>query len=428
MIISIESKDNIASLNIDRRKNYDKEAEKAVCEIIDNVRENKDKALFEYTKRFDGFDINTSNIRVGKEEFEHAVNSISEKDKQTIIYAKERIERFHEAAKQKSFFVEEDGIILGSRVTPCTSCGLYVPGGKAAYPSTALMTIIPAKTAGVDEIYVVSPAQNGEVNPYVLYAAYICGVTDVYKIGGAQAIAALAYSTQSVPSVDVIAGPGNIYVALAKKAVFGDVAIDSVAGPSEIMIVADSKANAEFAAYDLLSQAEHDEMARCYFIGMDKKLTIDVEKRFLELAHTAKRSSITSVSSKNALFFYAEDFTLAAQLVDKIAPEHLELQVRDPYLFMNSIRNAGAIFIGEYTPEPVGDYIAGPNHTLPTNHTARFASPLSSDVFMKKSSIIHYSKKAFKKNARFAADFAKIEGLFAHQASIEVRLNGYNKT
>ncbi len=422
-MIHIAKEEDINSLFSKKRNFYTKEKEEVVRNIIDDVKENKDKALFYYTKKFDNFDVNRRNIKVSEQEVESALKLIPDEEKDVINYAKYRIERFHFAAKPSSFFIEEDGVILGNRVTPCQSCGLYVPGGKAVYPSTALMTIVPAAVAGVKNVYVATPAHNGVVNPYVLYAAHICGVSDIYRISGAQAIAAFAYSTQSVAGVDVVAGPGNIYVALAKKLVFGDVAIDSIAGPSEIAVVADKNANMEFIARDLLSQAEHDEMAGCYFVGLDRKLTKDVKKRFIELADTAKRKDITKVSSKNAMFFYAESAELAAMLIDKIAPEHLEVQLEEPYMFMNMVNNAGAIFIGEYTPEPIGDYIAGPNHTLPTNQTARFASPLSADVFMKKSSIIHYSKSAFFKNARHASKFAEMERLFAHQSSIEVRLN-----
>ncbi len=423
-MIYIRTEDEIDSFLQQKGTTDIKKAESVVRDIIEDIKENRDRALFYYTKKFDGFEVDADSITISEKEMKNALDFISDSEKDVIKYAKERIEKFHYAAKQHSFFIEEDGIILGNRLTPVQSCGLYVPGGKAAYPSTALMTIIPAKVAGVKNIFVASPSDKGKVNPYVIYAAYLCGVDRIYKVGGAQAIAAFAYSTESVKKVDVIAGPGNIYVALAKKLVFGDVAIDSVAGPSEIAVVADRGANAEFIACDLLSQAEHDEMAGCYFVGLDEQLAKNVEKRFSELANTTKRSNITRVSAKNAMFFYAKDMEVAAKIIDKIAPEHLEIQIEEPYVFMNMINNSGAVFIGEYTPEPIGDYIAGPNHTLPTNHTARFASPLSADVFMKKSSIIHYSKKAFFQNAKYAAEFAKIEGLFAHKSSIEVRLNG----
>ena len=424
MIIDILDIHDIDSISLDERKFEIEGKEKAVKNIINDVKNNKNRALFEYTKQFDNFDIDENNIMVSQKEFEEAINSIPQNEKEIIEYAKNRIEQFHRAAKQKSFFVEENGTILGNRVTPVKSCGLYVPGGKAAYPSTALMTIIPAKVAGVEDIAIATPTQNEKANPYVLYAARLCGVDKVYKVGGAQAIAAFAYSTESINKVDVIAGPGNIYVALAKKLVFGDVSIDSIAGPSEIMIVADKSADVNFAAHDLLSQAEHDELAGCCFVGLDKDLTKKVEKRFYELAQDTQRNSITKISSKNAKFFYTDSLEIAAKLVDTVAPEHLELQIGDPYTFMNMFKNAGAIFVGNYTPEPIGDYIAGPNHTLPTRHTAKFASPLSSDVFMKKSSIIHYSKETFFKSAHYASKFAEIEGLFAHKASIEVRLNG----
>ncbi len=423
MIINVLTMQDINNISIDDRKIDLEEKEAVVKSIIDDVKNNKNEALFRYTKQFDKFDINETNMAVSADEFEEAVNSIPQNEKEIIKYAKNRIEKFHKKAKQQSFLTEEDGIILGVRVTPVQSCGLYVPGGKAAYPSTALMTIIPAKAAGVEDIAIVTPTQNQKANPYVLYAAWLCGVGKVYKVGGAQAVAAFAYSTESINKVDVIAGPGNIYVALAKKLVFGDVSIDSIAGPSEIMIVADKNADVDFAAHDLLSQAEHDELAGCYFVGLDKDLTKKVEKRFYELAQNTQRNSITKESSKHAKFFYTDSLEIAAKLVDMVAPEHLELQLEDAYSFMNMFKNAGAIFLGHYTPEPIGDYIAGPNHTLPTNHTARFASPLSCDAFMKKSSIIHYSKKAFLESAKYASQFAKLEGLFAHKSSIEVRVD-----
>ncbi|WP_035589256.1 histidinol dehydrogenase [Hippea jasoniae] len=395
---------------------------KDVLTIVNDVKEMGDEALCKYTSRFDNFEATKDNIKVKEEEIETASKEISNEDKEIINCAKERIERFHKAFLPKSCFIEEDGAILGNRITPVKKCGLYIPGGKAAYPSTALMTIIPAVVAGVEDIQIATPSPSGIPNPYVLYIASLFGIKDIYKIGGAQAIAAFAYSTQTVRKVDVIAGPGNIYVALAKRLVFGDVGIDSVAGPSEIMVVADSSAHIEYVAKDLLSQAEHDELAGCFFVGFDKVLTEAVEKRFFELAKNNPRSSITNKSAKNALFVCVDSVELASRVVDIVAPEHLQLHLASPYEFMNRINNAGAIFIGEFTPEPIGDYVAGPNHTLPTSSTARFFSPLSAETFLKKTSIIHFSYEGFKKVAECASKFAALEGLFAHKDAIDERI------
>ncbi len=423
MDIEVLEIDDLEKIEKALKRDKSQDKDEIVRNIINDVRLNGDEALFGYTLKFDNFNIGEANMKVSKEEFEEADRSITEKEKKVISYSKERIEHFHRASVDKSFFTEENGIILGTRVTPVKRAGLYIPGGKAAYPSTALMTIIPAVVAGVDEIIITTPTVEGKVNPYVLYTAKLCGVDSVYKIGGAQAIAAMAYGTQSIKRVNVIAGPGNIYVATAKKYVYGDVGIDSVAGPSEIAIVADEFADVKFLAHDLLSQAEHDEMAMCYFIGLNRKIVDEVKKLFFELASSTPRASIAKKSAANAVFIYTKNRELAALSVDEIAPEHLELQISDPYMFMNKIRNAGAIFMGHYTPEAIGDYIAGPNHTLPTSQTAKFLSPLSPDVFMKKSNIMHYSKDAFMENAQKAADFAEMEGLFAHRSSIEVRFD-----
>ncbi len=398
--------------------------EGSVRKIIDDIRERSDEALFEYTRKFDGYDANKETIIVSDGEFDEAERSIPEAHKEVIHCAAERIWRFHEAFKPKSQFIEEDGVILGVRVTPVERAGLYIPGGKAAYPSTALMTVIPAKVAGVKSIQIATPSKGGKANPYVLYIAKMYGIRDVFKIGGAQSIAAFAYSTESVPKVDVIAGPGNIYVALAKRMVFGDVGIDSIAGPSEIMIVADRSANPVLLAKDLLSQAEHDELAGCFLVGLDGDLVSQTERLFMEYAKSAKRNHITQVSAENAIFIFTDDLEVAARCVDMIAPEHLELQLEDNYGFMNMVNHAGAIFIGPYSPEPIGDYVAGPNHTLPTSSTARFFSPLSCDTFMKKSSILHFTKEGFEKVGRCASEFASIEGLYAHKESVDARYKG----
>ncbi len=403
-----------------RRLSFD-EYEEPVRKIIDDVKKNGDKALFEYTRRFDGYDANKETAIVSNEEFDDAEKSIPEAHKEVIQCAADRIWRFHEAFKPKSQFIEEDGAILGVRVTPVERAGLYIPGGKAAYPSTALMTVIPAIVAGVKHIQIATPSKGGRANPYVLYIAKIYGIREVFKIGGAQSIAAFAYSTESVPKVDVIAGPGNIYVALAKRVVFGDVGIDSIAGPSEIMVVADKSANPVLLARDLLSQAEHDELAGCFLVGLSRDLVLETEKLFMEYAKSAKRSYITQISAKNSVFIFTGDLELAARCVDIVAPEHLELQLEDNYGFMNMVNHAGAIFIGPYSPEPIGDYVAGPNHTLPTSSTARFFSPLSCDAFMKKSSFLHFTKRGFERVGKCASEFALVEGLFAHRESVDAR-------
>ncbi len=428
MIVEITSKEDIEKFVSSQKGGEDESVEQTVKQIIRGVKTNGDRALNKYIRDFDRYDA-SEGIVASKEEIEKASGMVPEEDRKLILDVKERLEAYHRATLPRSLMVEQEGVILMSRVTPCRRCGLYVPGGKAAYPSTALMTIIPAAVAGVDEIFIATPPAEGTINPYVAYISSLFNIQAIYKMGGAHAIAAMAYGTESVKKVDVIAGPGNIYVATAKKLVFGDVNIDSIAGPSEVMVVVDESANDEYVAHDLLSQAEHDELARCWCASTNKEKLTSIRSIFMELAEKASRNHITRVSSKNAQFFLVKDNSLMCELVDAIAPEHLELQVKDPYMFMNRIRNAGAIFIGEYSPEPIGDYIAGPNHTLPTNSTARFFSPLSCETFMKKSSVIHYSREAFLKEAPLAARFARIEGLMAHEESITVRLNNAdNKT
>ncbi|OSS41375.1 Histidinol dehydrogenase [Desulfurella amilsii] len=418
--LEIKTHNDLDKLKLYLAKNQYDEQENTVRKIIKDIREKKDEALFEYCHKFDNFKANKDNINVSNTEFEQALSQVTLEQKETILYAKEKIENFHRAFLPKSCIIEQNGAILGTRVTSVKKAGLYIPGGKAFYPSTALMTIIPAYVAGVDEIYICTPAQNSYINPLLLYIAKLYNIENVFKVGGAQAIAALAYGTQSIPKVDVIAGPGNIYVAFAKKLVYGDVGIDSVAGPSEVMVVSD---NCEklYAAYDLLSQAEHDANAKVYYVGFNKECINKISDKFFELAKTAKRSEITLKSSQNALFIQTTR-ELAGQIIDEIAPEHLELQLNDPYSFMNSFKNAGAIFIGEYSCETLGDYVAGPNHTLPTSQTARFSSVLSTETFLKKSSIIHYTHKALQQDAPYAIKFAEYEGLFAHAEALKVRL------
>ncbi|MGC9168418.1 MAG: histidinol dehydrogenase [Desulfurella sp.] len=418
--LEINTKDDIDKLKSYLKQNNYEEQENTVRQIIKDIKEKKDEALFEYCQKFDNFNANHNNIKVSDYEFEQAINNITQKQKDIILYAKEKIENFHRAFLPKTCIIEQNGIILGTRITSVKKAGLYIPGGKAFYPSTALMTIIPAYVAGVEEINICTPAQDGYINELLLYIAKLYDIKNVFKVGGAQAIAALAYGTQSIPKVDVIAGPGNIYVALAKKLVYGEVGIDSIAGPSEVMIVAD---NCEklYAAYDLLSQAEHDINAKVYYLSFNDECIKKISEKFFELSKLTNRSNITSKSALNALFIKSTR-DLAGCIIDEIAPEHLELQVKDPYIFMNSFKNAGAIFIGDYSCETLGDYVAGPNHTLPTSQTAKFSSVLSAETFLKKSSIVHYSHESMKKDAPFAIEFAEYEGLFAHAQALKVRL------
>ncbi len=418
--LEINNTEDLKKLEFFLKKNNYNEQENIVKQILKDIREKKDEALFEYCQKLDNFPANKDNIKVSDLEFEQALKKITQKQKDAIFYAKEQIENFHKAFLPKSCFIEQNGKILGTRITSVKKAGLYIPGGKAFYPSTALMTIIPAYVAGVDEIFICTPAQNGYINELLLYIATIYNIKNIFKVGGAQAIAALAYGTESIPKVDVIAGPGNIYVALAKKMVFGEVGLDSIAGPSEVMIVADNCENL-YAAYDLLSQAEHDINAKVYYLSFNQECINKISNKFFELSNITNRKAITEKSATNALFIKTTK-ELAGKIIDKIAPEHLELLLSDPYTFMSSFKNAGAIFIGEHSCETLGDYVAGPNHTLPTSQTARFSSVLSAETFLKKSSIIHYSREALQKDAEYAIAMAEYEGLFAHAQALKVRL------
>ncbi len=398
--------------------------EKNVQDILNTVRERKDEALFEYTERFDGAKINASNIRVTDEEIQEAYAIVDDNLLRIIRKALKNIESYHAKQMQYSWFDSQpNGTMLGQKVTALQRVGVYVPGGKAAYPSSVLMNIMPAKVAGVDEIIMVTPpGKDGKVNPTTLVAAKEAGADQVYKVGGAQAIAALAYGTESIPKVDKIVGPGNIYVALAKKSVYGHVSIDSIAGPSEILVLADETANPRYVAADLLSQAEHDELASAILVttSMDlaEKVSAETEKFIAELS----RSEIIQKSLDNfGHILVADTLEDAIDAANEIASEHLEIMTKDPYQVMTKIRNAGAIFIGEYSSEPLGDYFAGPNHILPTNGTAKFFSPLSVDDFLKKSSIIAYSKDALESIHTDIEQFAEAEQLTAHANSIKVR-------
>lgn len=400
------------------------EQEKAVAEILQNVREKKDEALFEYTKRFDKVEITKNTIRVTEEEIQEAYEVIDDTLIEVIKKALVRIRAFHEKQRQNSWFDTTcDGTMLGQKVTALNRVGVYVPGGKAVYPSSVLMNIVPAKVAGVNKIIMVSPpGKDGKLNPATLVAAHEAGADEVYKVGGAQAIAALAYGTESIPKVDKIVGPGNIFVALAKKAVYGNVSIDSVAGPSEILVLADETANPRFVAADLLSQAEHDELASAVLVTTSEELAKKVEKEIQGFLEVLSRREIMEKSLENfGYILIADTMDEAIEAVNEIASEHLEIVTKDPFLAMTKIRNAGAIFIGEYSSEPLGDYFAGPNHVLPTNGTAKFFSPLSVDDFIKKSSIVYFSREALEPLHKDIMKFAKAEQLTAHANSIGVR-------
>lgn len=404
--------------------NYDSYAG-SVNEILANVKENKDKAIFEYTKKFDGADINESNILVTKEEIQEAYDNLENKELVDIIKKSlNNIKVYHEKQKQYSWFdSKEDGSLLGQKVTPIAKVGVYVPGGKAAYPSSVLMNVIPAKVAGVEEIVMVTPpGKDGKVNPNTLIAANEAGVDKIYKVGGAQAIGALAYGTESINKVDKIVGPGNIFVALAKKAVFGFVSIDSIAGPSEILVLADETANPKYVAADLLSQAEHDELASAILVTTSEDLANEVSNWIDKFVNELSRTDIMKKSLENyGYILVADSMKDAIDVTNEIASEHLEILTKNPFDTMTRIKNAGAIFLGEYSSEPLGDYFAGPNHVLPTNGTAKFFSPLSVDDFIKKSSIISFSREALQPMSEDIQKFAKAEGLTAHANSIKVR-------
>ncbi|MBO5372048.1 MAG: histidinol dehydrogenase [Lachnospiraceae bacterium] len=422
--LSSETKNNILNDLLKRSPNNYGEFESRVNDIITNVRENGDAAIFDYTKKFDGADINASNIKVTEEEIKEAYEQVDEKLLEVIRKAKVNIHDYHVMQKQHSWFdSQENGIILGQKVTPLKIAGVYVPGGKAVYPSSVLMNVMPAKVAGVEKIVMTTPCgADGKVYPSTLVAAKEAGVDEIYKVGGAQAIAAMAFGTESIPKVDKIVGPGNIYVALAKKAVFGYVSIDSIAGPSEILVLADETANPKFVAADLLSQAEHDEMASAILITTSEEIAEKVSKEVDRFVAMLSRKEISQKSLDNyGYILVAENMEDAIEAANDIASEHLEIVTKNAFEVMTKIRNAGAIFIGEYSSEPLGDYFAGPNHVLPTNGTAKFFSPLGVDDFIKKSSIISYSREALQPVYKDIVQFAECEKLTAHANSIRVR-------
>lgn len=423
------TKDILENLLKRSPNNYGK-FEAAVADILANVKEKGDEALFSYTKEFDKVEVTPETIRVTEEEIEEAYKAVDASLLEVIRKALVNIRSYHEKQRQNSWFTStENGTMLGQKVTPLNRVGVYVPGGKAVYPSSVLMNIVPAKVAGVPHIVMTTPpGKDGKVNPSTLVAAKEAGADEIYKVGGAQAIGALAYGTASIPKVDKIVGPGNIFVALAKKAVYGHVSIDSIAGPSEILVLADEIANAHYVAADLLSQAEHDEMASAILITTSTELAQNVEKEIEGYLKVLSRKEIIEKSLENfGYILIAEDRDEAIEAANEIASEHMEIVTKNAFEVMMKVRNAGAIFIGEYSSEPLGDYFAGPNHVLPTNGTAKFFSALSVDDFIKKSSIVYYSKSALQEIHKDIIQFASSEQLTAHANSIAVRFEEENK-
>ena len=423
------TKDILENLLKRSPNNYGK-FEAAVADILANVKEKGDEALFSYTKKFDKVEVTPETIRVTEEEIEEAYKAVDASLLEVIRKALVNIRSYHEKQRQNSWFTStENGTMLGQKVTPLNRVGVYVPGGKAVYPSSVLMNIVPAKVAGVPHIVMTTPpGKDGKVNPSTLVAAKEAGADEIYKVGGAQAVGALAYGTASIPKVDKIVGPGNIFVALAKKAVYGHVSIDSIAGPSEILVLADETANAHYVAADLLSQAEHDEMASAILITTSTELAQNVEKEIEGYLKVLSRKEIIEKSLENfGYILIAEDMDEAIEAANEIASEHMEIVTKNAFEVMMKVRNAGAIFIGEYSSEPLGDYFAGPNHVLPTNGTAKFFSALSVDDFIKKSSIVYYSRSALQEIHKDIIQFASSEQLTAHANSIAVRFEEEDK-
>ena len=399
------------------------DVEASVRNIINKVKEKGDEAVIKFTKKFDNYHLSPENIKVSGEEIENAYASIDKKILEHLKLTAERIKKFHEHQVEKSWSYNEDGVLLGQIIRPLAIVGVYAPGGKASYPSSVLMNVIPAKVAGVKKVIMCTPASAGRLNPSVLIAADIVGVDEIFCIGGAQAIAGMAYGTETIPRVDKIVGPGNIFVAEAKRMMFGDVDIDMVAGPSEILVIADKSARADFIAADLLSQAEHDELAYPLFITDSLDLATDVVKELDIQKKSLSRSEIIDNCLKNnCICFVVKDIDEGIELSNKIAPEHLELMIEDPDKMIDKVQNAGAIFLGKFTPEAIGDYAAGPNHVLPTGGTARFFSPLGVYDFVKRSSLISFNEKSLKDIAPTVKGIAEAEGLTAHAKAIEIRL------
>ena len=422
--LTAESKKGLLEGLLQRSPNHYGQYESAVAEIIETVKKGGDEALFSYTEKFDHCKMDAAHIRVTRVEIDEAYQKVDADFVEVMKKSAANIRAFHEKQLRNSWFdPKPDGTILGMKILPIAIAGVYVPGGKAAYPSSVLMNVLPAKVAGVERIIMTTPpGADGKVNPGTLVAAHIAGVDEIYKVGGAQAIAAMAFGTQSIPKVDKITGPGNIFVALAKKACFGYVSIDSIAGPSEILVIADETANPRYVAADLLSQAEHDELASAILITTSKTLADQVSAEVDRFVANLSRREIIEKSLNNyGYILLVDSLDEAADTANEIASEHLEILTKDPFAMMTKIRNAGAIFLGEYSSEPLGDYFAGPNHVLPTNGTARFFSPLNVDDFLKKTSIISYSRPALEKIHQDIECFAENEGLTAHANSIRVR-------
>lgn len=422
--VTSETRGQILEKLLKRSPSQYPEQEKAVREILEQVRTRGDEALFSYTERFDGAKLTPETLRVTESELKEAYNLVEERLVEVIRRAASNIRSFHEKQRQNSWFTtREEGTLLGQKITPLARVGVYVPGGKAVYPSSVLMNVLPAQVAGVERIIMATPCnKEGRVNPAVLVAAQEAGVTEIYKMGGAQAVAAMAYGTATIPKVDKIVGPGNIFVALAKKAVYGHVSIDSVAGPSEILVLADQGANPRYVAADLLSQAEHDELASAILVTTSRELAEQVSAEVDGFLEKLSRREIMEKSLENfGYILLAENMAEAVETANAIASEHLELMVENPFEVMTKIRNAGAIFLGPYSSEPLGDYFAGPNHILPTNGTAKFFSPLSVDDFVKKSSVVYYSREALEAIHEDIIAFARAEQLTAHANSIAVR-------
>lgn len=422
--LSKETKQNILMDLLKRSPNNYSQYEATVNEIIERVKSQGDNALFDYSLKFDKFPLNSENIKVTREEIQEAYKKLDSGLIEVIKKSAENIRAFHAKQLRNSWFdAKEDGTILGMKITAIAKAGVYVPGGKAAYPSSVLMNVIPAKVAGVSEIIMTTPpGADGKVNPGTLVAADIAGVDTIFKVGGAQAIAAMAFGTDSIPKVDKITGPGNIFVALAKKAVYGYVSIDSIAGPSEILVLADETANPKYVAADLLSQAEHDELASAILITTSRELAEKVSAQVDVFVKQLSRTEIMQKSLDNyGYILLAENMSDAIDAVNEIASEHLEILTANPFEVMTKVKNAGAIFMGEYASEPLGDYFAGPNHILPTNGTAKFFSPVNVDDFIKKTSIISYSREALEKVHKDIETFAESEGFTAHANSIKVR-------
>ena len=421
-IISAKNAAEIKTRLLLRAKGDFAAQETVVREVLHNIETQGDEALFAYTRQFDEFDVTQDTVAVSEEEIRAAYDCVDAELLDIMRESAQNIRAFHKMQLRDDWCIEQDGKYLGQIYRPVERAGVYVPGGKAAYPSSVLMNVIPAQIAGVKHIYMATPAKNGKINPNTLVAAKEAGVEKIFKMGGAQAIAAFAFGTQSIPKVDTICGPGNIYVALAKKAVFGNVGVDMIAGPSEVMVIADGSANPRYIAADFLSQAEHDELAACVLVTYSEQLAQTVRKEILRQTETLPKRAIVEKSlERYGTIILAEDEQDCVRVANEFAPEHLEICTEDPRETLKGVRNAGSVFLGEYSPEPLGDYFAGTNHVLPTNGTAKFSSPLSVDNFIKKSSVICYTKEEFKKVYQKIRCFAQAEDLCAHARSAAIR-------